>query len=581
MNTHALTLLVGLDMIILGINSFFEHPSVALLKDGKLLYAIEDERITRIKHGKSYTPYKTYVPFDSIYAALKYTGIHSSEIDEVAYSYSSKLHYKQLINCFLGKRRSSFREEYAAYRSVKNFKLALQGNFELPSRYSDLLPVNGFNNAVYIEWDHHLTHAASAFYYSKMESALIVVSDGSGEKSCTSIYIGMGSSIKLLGSIDLPNSLGFFYSDFTKYLGFEPFSDEYKVMGLAAYGIQKYDEEISRVLELLPNGRYRVNYNNIKLIREIVPPRKYGGELNQKHFDLACSVQRKLEQCLESIVRHYIKVSGEKNLCLAGGTFLNVLVNDHLRRLDCVKDIYIQPGAHDAGTALGAAALSWVEKGGDAQIDYDSMFLGSKYTESEILSAIELARVKVQKIDDEKLPVVLAELLANENIVALYRGRIEFGPRALGNRSLLASPRSAKTREKLNILKDREMFRPLAPLIPVEHFDTYFDGVPNRYMMMTARAKNNAKELIPAVVHVDGTSRVQAIYKKHDSFLHDVLTIFMEKTGVPILINTSFNVRGKPIDLTPYDALASFFTVGVDYLLMDNYLIKNPSLTSE
>lgn len=201
---------MDLDMIILGINSFFEHPSVALLKDGKLLYAIEDERITRIKHGKSYTPYKTYVPFGSIYAALKYTDIHSSEIDEVAYSYSSKLHYKQLIGCFLGKRRSSFSEEYAAYRSARNFKLALKGHFELPSRYSDLLPVDSLKNAIYTEWDHHLAHAASAFYYSKKESALIVVSDGSGEKSCTSIYIGRGSSIKLLGSVDLPHSLGFF-----------------------------------------------------------------------------------------------------------------------------------------------------------------------------------------------------------------------------------------------------------------------------------------------------------------------------------------------------------------------------------
>lgn len=563
-------------MIILGINSFFEHPAVALLKDGKLLFAIEDERLTRVKHGKSYTPYKTFVPFDSIYAALKETGIHASQIDEVAYSYSSELHSQALMRYAHGTRKSPQAEEEAALCSLKNFREALNGKYELPKRYSDFLPENGLANAAYREWDHHLSHAASAFFFSGLNDALIIVSDGSGEISATSIYVGKGAEINKVASVDLPDSLGFFYSDFTQFLGFEPFSDEYKVMGLGAYGSDAYRESLDKILKQDDDGRYVYDTAELEALKTRIGARSYGSALTEKDFDLACSVQRKLERVLISLISHYMEKTGLKNVCLAGGTFLNVLANSRIAEIDGIGEVFIQPASHDAGTALGAAALSHVHAGGQPQIEYESMFLGSEYDSESIEKALELSSLAYEKIPAERMTAKIAEVLHEEKIVGLFRGRMEFGPRALGNRSIIASPRSAKTREHLNILKDREMFRPLAPIVTHEEFDTFFVGTRNRYMMFTCNATKRAVDLIPAVVHADQTCRVQTINKADDEFLHQILSKFKEKSGVAVLINTSMNVRGKPIDLTPQDALNSFFTSGIDCLVLNDYFIHNP-----
>lgn len=563
-------------MIILGINSFFEHPAVALIKDGKLLFAIEEERLTRIKHGKSYTPYKTFVPFESIYTALKETGIHASQIDEIAYSYSSELHTQAIREYAQNTRKSSQAEEEAALFSLKNFHEALNGKYELPKRYSDFLPENSLSNAVYREWDHHLSHAASTFFFSGFNEALIIVSDGSGEISSTSIYVGKDAQINKISSIDLPDSLGFFYSDFTQLLGFEPFSDEYKVMGLGAYGSDAYKENLDEIL-ILDDGRYVYNTEKFEELKDIVGSRIYGSELTEKDFNLACSVQRKLERVLVSLISYYMKSTGLKKVCLAGGSFLNVLANSCIAEIEGIDEVFIQPASHDAGTALGAASLSHTYAGGKPQIEYDSMFLGSEYDSDSIEKALKLSGLTYEKIPAERMTSKLAEVLHQEKIVGLFRGKMEFGPRALGNRSIIASPRSAKTREHLNILKDREMFRPLAPIVTHEEFDTFFIGTRNRYMMFTCKATKQAIDLIPAVVHADQTCRVQTINKEDDEFLHQTLNKFKEKSGVAVLINTSMNVRGKPIDLTPQDALNSFFTSGIDCLVLNDYFINNPT----
>lgn len=547
------------------------------MKDGKLLFAIEDERLTRIKHGKSYTPYKTFVPFDSIYAALRETGIHAGQVDEIAFSYSSELHSQALASYTPDTRKSSRSEEEAALFSLKNLRQALNGKYELPKRYSDYLPENGLSNATYREWDHHLSHAASAFFFSGLDESLIVVSDGSGEISSTSVYVGRGAEINKIASVDLPNSLGFFYSDFTQLLGFEPFSDEYKVMGLGAYGSDVYRDDLDQILRQKNDGSYVYDLKKLEELKLAVGSRVYGTELTEKDFNLACSVQRKLERVLIEIISFYMGKTGQKNVCLAGGTFLNVLANSCIAEIDGVAEVFIQPASHDAGTALGAAALSHIHAGGAPQIEYDSMFLGSEFDSESIRKALELSGLAYQKLPADKMSSKIAEVLNQEKIVGLFRGKMEFGPRALGNRSIIASPRSAKTREHLNILKDREMFRPLAPIVTNEEFDRFFIGTRNRYMMFTCKATKQAVDLIPAVVHADKTCRVQTINKEDDGFLHELLNKFKEKSGVAVLINTSMNVRGKPIDLTPQDALNSFFTSGIDCLVLNDYFVENPA----
>lgn len=561
---------------ILGINSFFEHPAVAIISDGELVFAMEDERLTRIKHGKSYTPYKTFIPYDTIYAALKSQGLRVSDLDEVAYSYNRWEHLKGITGCFTGQRLSSFREEMQAFRMVSNVKPALSSGYELLQRYRDRINPEDFKAVPYKEWDHHSSHAASAFFYSGYKDALVVVADGSGEKACTSIYVGSSNGIKKIKQISLPHSLGFFYSFMTSYLGFEPYSDEYKVMGLAAYGQDTFAKEMKQLLQTRPEGGYYLDLDNARNLEKVFgQKRKYGEPIDQKYADIAKSAQVRLEEVLLHVVDYHLQATGQSNLCLAGGTFLNILANARLADLPRVKQLYVQPAAHDAGTAIGAAALSWIQRGGQPQISHGSMCLGTEHSDDEIEKVLKQANATYERYDNENMIAKVAQLLADEKIVGLYRGRIEFGPRALGNRSIIASPKSERTREKLNELKVREQFRPLAPIVTEEAFEHFFDGHPNRYMMLKVSVKENMKEQIPAVVHADGSARSQVINQEHDPFLHKLLTEFEKLKGIPVLINTSLNVRGRPIDESPSDALASFYTSGIDYIMMGKFLVKN------
>lgn len=570
-------------MIILGINSFFEHPAVALLRDGELVFAIEDERLTRIKHGKHYTPYQTYVPFDAMHAALSSEGLSSRDLDGIAYSYDSRRHLRSsLLGTLLGHRYSTLREELAAYRSAANVHTVLTSSFEIPYRYRDRLCADDLAKVPYREWDHHLSHAASALFCSGFDEALVVVSDGSGEQACTTIYTGHGDKLKKVKEIPLPHSLGLFYSFITRHIGFEPFSDEYKVMGLAAYGKPSFKQEMDRLVSLTPNGGYRLDNVAMRGLDTLLgPPRRPEEPLEDRHRDIAHSAQARLEEILEYLVRHHLRATGMSKLCLAGGTFLNCVANGRLATLTEVENIFVQPAAHDAGTAIGAAALSWIHAGGAPQLKYESYCLGTAYGDKEIETTLQQARANYIRLDDNDAAQQVANLLVAERTLAMFRGRMEFGPRALGHRSIIASPRSARTREKLNDLKVREQFRPLAPIVTSEAFDELFSGMPNRYMMMTSYVRDDARERIPAAVHADGTARVQIIRLKDDPFLHDVLTRFGEHTGTPVLINTSLNVRGKPIDESPTQALSSFYTSGLDFLLIGSFLVNRISRNDE
>jgi len=565
-------------MKVLGINTFFEHPSVALVCDGELAFALEDERLTRIKHGKRYTPYRTYVPFDSICAALRFQGLRAVDLDEVACSYNRWRHLASLWGCFFRRRLSSFQEERTAFRSVSNTRRALIGGHEIPHAFRNVLAAGDFAQVAYREWDHHLAHAASAFFCSGFKEALVVVVDGSGENACTSIYVGRGHKLKRILQIPLPHSLGFFYTFITRHLGFEPFSDEYKVMGLAAYGEPRFAKAMAEIIKLESHGRYRLDLGRLQHLADILGPARGTDEpLNQAYKDIAKSAQSILENALEHVISHHLAATGLRRLCLAGGTFLNCVANQRLARLSPVSDLFVQPASHDAGTAIGAAALSSIARGGNPQLRYGSMFLGTSWSTAQTEGVLRQAGAHYVRLAEAESISRLADLLAKDRVVALFRGRMEFGPRALGNRSILASPCSARTREKLNDIKGREQFRPLAPIVTADAFGDFFEGVPSRYMMLTATVREQARKRVPAVVHADGTARVQVIRPEEDLFLYRLLQTFEERVGVPVLINTSLNVRGKPIDESPHDALVSFYSAGLDAMLLNGFLVERES----
>lgn len=562
-------------MIVLGINSFFEHPSAAIIVDGELAFAVEDERFTRIKHGRKYTPYKTYIPWDSIHAGLKFLGLKSGDIDEIAYSYDHRHHLRSIWGCFTGKRLSSFREELTAYRAAVNTKAAIRSGYEVPERYKDVIDVEGLKRIPFRVWDHHLSHAASAYFCSGFESSLIAVADGSGENSTTSFYLGKQSELKKIGEMNLPDSLGFFYSFITKHLGFEPFSDEYKVMGLAAYGKPTFKSEMEALLPSQPNGKYKLDMNRLANLKDYFrEQRKSDSELEQVHFDIACSAQWRLETVISEMVSYYLNKTGENKLCLAGGTFLNCLANARLYELSEIEDIFVQPAAHDAGTAIGCAALCWIKNGGAPQLRYDSMFLGTSYSDQSIKSVLSNAGLDYRFLDGREKVETLVNLLREDKIIGVFRGRMEFGPRALGNRSIIASPKSESMLRKINEIKKREQFRPVAPIVAADSFDDFFEGCSSRYMTFTVKVKDQVRHKIPAVVHVDGSARAQIVSERDDPFLYSVLKSFGEKTGTPVLVNTSLNVLGRPIDESPADAIASLFVSGLDYLLIENYLVS-------
>jgi len=562
-------------MNILGINSFFEHPSVALISNDTLVFAIEEERLTGIKHGKRYTPYKSYVPFDSIFAALRFQGLTIADIDEIAYSYNSITHLFSIYGCLTGQRLSSLQEELAAFNSCRNIKATLQSDFEIPLKYQKILSPQKLKHIPYREWDHHLCHAASTFFSSGFDDALVVVADGSGEHDSTSVFVGKGKELKRIANFPIPHSLGLFYSLVTKHLGFEPFADEFKVMALASYGQPRFKDAMDTIMHLDNQKCYRVDIKALtNLVPLLGPARIPDTPLTDIHFDIASSAQKHLEMALESVIRHYASITKLRRLCLAGGTFLNCVANGVIASRGWFDDIFVHPASHDAGTAIGAAILSSISRGGVNRLKYNSMALGTSYTDEQVESILKHGNIHYRRFNTPDLVQYLAKVLAEGKICGLFRDRMEFGPRALGKRSLLASPSDKTMLKRINDLKGREQFRPLAPIVTEEAFPAFFDGWQNRYMLFTTQVRNEAKERIPAVTHVDGSSRVQVVKANDDKFLHDLLNCFAEHTGIPVLINTSLNIRGKPIVEDPTDALSLFYSSGLDVIAIGNFLIE-------
>lgn len=557
-------------MIIMGINYFFEHTSVSIIKDGKLLFSSEEERFSGIKGGKRYSPFTIQFPYKTMYEGLKYLNLKISDIDAIALSYNK---WKHLIG--LMSKRWSYYDDYYALRNLFHIKHILCSDYEILQYMSDRITTNELRKIPILCFDHHLSHAASAFCYSGFDKSLVFVADCCGEKSCTSIYIGSNKGLKKIKSFNIPDSLGMFYGIVTKFLGFNMFQDEFKVMGLASYGKDIYRKEFSNIIKYDKNGNYKVNTQNLfNLSNFLGPARKKDEEITQRHKDIAKTLQSILEEILVNLLSYYNKKTSINKLCMAGGVALNCAANGKIYQAHIFDDIFVQPASSDAGTSMGAAALAWHKYTGKMQISFDNMYLGTEYSNDYIEEQLVNAKVKYKKLSDKELTEIIALELKKGNVGGIFRGRMESGPRALGNRSVIADPTNFKMLDIINKIKGREMFRPIAPIVKEEKFDDYFIGKKNQYMLFTCLVRDNAKSKIPAVTHIDNTSRVQTITKESNPFIYSVIDEFEKITGVPVIINTSLNFKGKPIIESPIDAIGNFQSSGLDFLVIGNYFLE-------
>ncbi len=570
-------------MYTLGINAVFHDSSAALIHDGKLIAAAEEERFTHIKHGKRPIPFSTYeLPFHAIDYCLQTAGISLKDIDHIAYSFDPYLGMgkNKDINTITLPVMPGYTEVSEGFISEWDplfYTLILNAPGQLSDGYPHHLQKRFVNTPKnFAKWhfvDHHIAHAASAFHASPYPSAAVMVIDGRGEKATTSYYKGSGNQLTKISEVCLPHSLGLLYEAVTEYLGFLRSSDEYKVMALASYGKPVYLEEFRSMIHLGEKGQYTID--DYKLEERFGPKRLRNTEFGEKHFDIAHSLQKVLEETVLQLVEWLHKETGEDNLCLAGGVALNCVMNAVLRDKGPFKNIWVQPAAGDAGTALGAAL--WIDaqerKTSERLFPMDHVYWGPAYSDDEIETFLKWTKVPYRKLSN--MAKETAEILAQDKVIGWYQGRMEFGPRALGSRSILASPISPSMQQKLNEIKDREDFRPVAPVVREEDANDWFENCTYApYMLFVYRVREEKADMIPAVRHVDGTARVQTVNEHQHKEYHQLLTEFKKLTGVPVLVNTSFNTRSEPIVCTPRDAIECFWTSPFDALVIGSFLLE-------
>ncbi|MEH6456391.1 MAG: carbamoyltransferase [Cocleimonas sp.] len=589
--------------IILGISALYHDSAAALIIDGEIIAAAQEERFTRVKHDSSF-------PKSAINYVLSEAGVTPGDIDYVAFYDKPFLKFERLL------------ESYLAYAPVglRSFSKAMPIWLKEKLFLKDLLAKN--MREIYSDFDpkkllfgeHHLSHAASAFYPSPFETAVILTVDGVGEWATTTVAIGSGSEIKIVKEIHFPHSLGLLYSAFTYYTGFKVNSGEYKVMGLAPYGEPKYKQLIlDNLIDIKADGSYRLNqtYFNYtagltmvnkkfaKLFGE--PIRKSDdGELTQFHMDIAASIQAVTEEAMLSITRSLAKEYNIDNLCMAGGVALNCVANGRIQRDGHFKNIWIQPAAGDAGSSLGVALAVWHLELNKSRIvnSKDSMkgsYLGPAFEQNEIESELKNAGAILNTYSESKMIDKSAQALADGKAIGWFQGRMEFGPRALGARSILGDPRSETMQKTLNLkVKFRESFRPFAPSVLSEDVSEWFElGGDSPYMLLVDKVKesrcrsmseseaalfgidklNVIRSDIPAVTHVDYSARIQTVSEFTNPLYYKLISKFKEKTGCAVVANTSFNVRGEPIVLTPIDAFKCFMGTGLDVLVIGNFVL--------
>ena len=588
---------------ILGISAFYHDSAACILKDGKIIAAAQEERFTRKKHDPRY-------PVNAIEFVLKYANLKLSEVDQIVFFEKPFLKFERLLETYVAfapKGFVSFAKAMPLWIKEKLF----QKNYLFNKLKEHDKNYRSDKNIFFS--DHHLSHAASAFYPSPFNEAVILTADGVGEWATTTVAIGKDNNLEIKKEIHFPHSLGLLYSAFTYYTGFKVNSGEYKLMGLAPYGNPIYEDKIKMLIDIKEDGTFRLDQKYFNYATGLTMTnnlfndlfgQKVRDPLNEKitqfHMDIAASIQKVTEEIMIKLAKSVRDEYGLKNLCLAGGVALNCVANGKILKEKIFENIWIQPAAGDAGGSLGAALALWYnENKNDRKInfndDMNGSYLGCEFDQNEIEDELKSIGANFDTENYEKLIDKTSDYLINEKAIGWFQGRMEFGPRALGGRSILGDPRSDKMQKNLNLkVKYRESFRPFAPSVLREDLNDWFDiDVNSPYMLLVANI-NSSKKInmtedqkklfgieklnikrseIPAVTHVDYSARIQTVTKETNKRYYDLISKFKEKTGCPVLVNTSFNVRGEPIVNTPTDAFNCFMGTELDYLIIGNCIL--------
>ncbi|OUU78287.1 MAG: hypothetical protein CBC38_07925 [Gammaproteobacteria bacterium TMED78] len=591
-------------MYILGISAFYHDSAAALIKDGEVICAAQEERFTRNKHDNNF-------PENAINFCLDDGKISPIDISNIVFYEKPFLKFERLLETYLA----------FAPKGFKSFSLAMPIWIK-EKLFQKHLIINNLKNSIdaNISWnkkllfsEHHLSHAASAFYPSPYKKSAILTLDGVGEWATTTFGIGIGKDIEILKEINFPHSIGLLYSAFTYYIGFKVNSGEYKLMGLAPYGKPKYTELIKKnLIDIKMDGSFKVNMDYFNYCTGLTMtnnkfhqlfgglPRKPESKISQKDMDLAASIQSVVEDLILILAKELKSQTSQSNLCLAGGVALNCVANGVLKRANIFDNIWIQPAAGDAGGALGAALAIWhmmykKDRVIDIKKDYmKGSYLGPSFSDYDINKSLTSVGAKYKKLDDSKLTKLVAKELLGQKAIGWMQGRMEFGPRALGCRSILADPRSPIMQKQLNLkVKFRESFRPFAPSVLSDYSKEWFDiDNDSPFMLLVATVNKQKIELIsddkelsgfdklnlvrskiPAVTHVDYSARIQTVHKETNPRYYDLINEFNNLTGCPILVNTSFNIRGEPIVCTPVDAFNCFMGTQLDILVIENFIL--------
>ena len=600
---------------ILGISAFYHDSAACLLKNGEIIAAAQEERFTRKKHDPSY-------PYNAIEFVLKYSNMKLSEVNQIVFFEKPFLKFERLLETYVAFAPRGFISFTKAMPLWIKDKL-FQKNFLFNKLKTHDQNYKSDKN-IYFS-DHHLSHAASAFFPSPFEEAIVLTADGVGEWATTTVAIGKKNSLEIKKEIHFPHSLGLLYSAFTYYTGFKVNSGEYKLMGLAPYGNPIYENKIKELIDIKEDGTFRLdqkyfNYatgltmtnNKFNELFGQKPRNAKEEKITQFHMDIAASIQKVTEEIMIKLAGAIQKEYKSKNLCLAGGVALNCVANGKILKEKIFDNIWIQPAAGDAGGSLGAALALWyIEQNNERKVnlkdDMKGALLGNEFNQEEIEKELKSLGANFETFDYNDIINKTTEYLCNGKAIGWFQGRMEFGPRALGSRSILGDPRSDKMQKNLNLkVKYRESFRPFAPSILREDLSKWFNiNVDSPYMLLVADINSNKKiemtenqkklfgidklnikrSEIPAVTHVDYSARIQTVNKDTNKSYYDLISKFKEKTGCPVLVNTSFNVRGEPIVSTPTNAFNCFMGTDLDYLVIGNCILnktkQNPELKKD
>ncbi len=588
---------------ILGISAFYHDSAACILKDGKIIAAAQEERFTRKKHDPNY-------PYNAIEFVLKYANLKLCEVDQIVFFEKPFLKFERLLETYVAFAPEgfiSFAKAMPVWIKEKLFQKNLLFNKLKQHDRNYKSDENIFFS------DHHLSHAASAFFPSPFEEALVLTADGVGEWATTTVAVGKNNDLEIKKEIHFPHSLGLLYSAFTYYIGFKVNSGEYKLMGLAPYGNPIYEDKIKQIVDLKEDGTFRLDQKYFNYATGLTmtnkkfdnlfgqkPRNPQKEQITQFHMDIAASIQKVTEEIMINLAKSIQKEYGIKNLCLAGGVALNCVANGKILKEKIFDNIWIQPAAGDAGGSLGAALALWyIDQGNKRSVnpkdDMKGSYLGTEFSQDEIEKELKTLGATFETLKYDQMIEKTAEFLSNEKAVGWFQGRMEFGPRALGGRSILGDPRSDKMQRNLNLkVKYRESFRPFAPSILREDLSDWFNlDIDSPYMLLVSDVKiekkiemteeqqklfgidklNIKRSQIPAVTHVDYSARIQTVTKDTNKCYYDLISKFKENTGCPVVVNTSFNVRGEPIVNTPSDAFNCFMGTELDYLIIGNCVL--------